>query len=219
MPEGADDTLVVYSDYVCPFCYLGKHSLERYLDQTEDPPRVEWRPFDLRRAERGPDGEIVPGADTGKTEAYYQQAERNVERLADEYEVEVTWDVDRDVDAWDAHKLTLHARRHHDPETVEALRDAVFEALWRDGRDVGDRERLVELAEDAGLDADEARRAIDDPDLDEELGARFDEAHRAGVTGVPTFELGDLRVPGAVPPADIDTLVANARETADVEDA
>jgi predicted DsbA family dithiol-disulfide isomerase len=122
----------------------------------------------------------------------------------------MTWDVDREIDAWDAHKLSIHAHREHGKETFEQLHEAIFTALWREGRDISDPDVLVELAREAGLSAEEARQAIDSEALDDELRERFREAHRAGVTGVPTFERGELRVPGAVPPEDIAKVVENA---------
>ncbi|PSG96237.1 disulfide bond formation protein DsbA [Thermoplasmatales archaeon SW_10_69_26] len=204
------EPLVVYSDYVCPFCYLGKRSLEAYLADAEDPPEVEWRAFDLRRHKRGPDGEIDPGIDDGKDEAYFQRARDNVERLAEEYDVDMTWDVDRDIDSWDAHKLSIHAQEEHGQDGFERLHEAIFTALWRDGRDIGDEDVLVELAAEAGIGQDEARQALGSEALDEEVSQRFQQAHRSGVTGVPTFIRGELRVPGAVPPEDIAQIVENA---------
>jgi len=53
-----DDRITVYSDYICPFCYLGRRSLESYRDGRENDLEIDWRPFDLRSNERGPDGEI-----------------------------------------------------------------------------------------------------------------------------------------------------------------
>lgn len=207
----SEDTLVVYSDYVCPFCYLGKRTLEAYLSEAEDSPEVEWRAFDLRRHQRGSDDEIDRSIPTGKSEAYYEQARRNVEHLADEYGVEMTWDVDRETDAWEAHKLSIHVEREH-PEAFEDLHEAIFTALWREGRDVGDPDVLAELAAEVGIDEDEARQAVASEALDDELRERFGDSHRAGVTGVPTFAYGQLRVPGAVPPDDIATLVENGRK-------
>lgn len=203
----ADEPLVVYSDYVCPFCYLGKHSLETYLDEAEDPPEVEWRAFDLRRHKRGPDGEIDPTIEDGKDEAYLQRAKRNVERLADKFGVEMTWDLDRDTDSWDAHKLALYAREEHGDEVFEPLNEALFEAIWAEGRDPSDPAVLVDVGTAAGMSEEAIREALANPQLDERLDEVFRESHQAGITGVPTFIHGDLRLPGAVPPADIATIV------------
>jgi len=60
------DEITVYSDYVCPFCYLGRKSLAAYHSDREERLDIDWRPFDLRAGKRGPDGEIDQNADDGK---------------------------------------------------------------------------------------------------------------------------------------------------------
>lgn len=206
IPEG---TLVVYSDYVCPFCYLGKRSLERYLDQADEPPEVTWRPFDLRWNKRRADGSIDESIPDGKDQAYYERAKRNVERLADEYDVEMTLDISTDIDPWDAQKASLYVREEHGEDAFQAFHEAVFEALWKHGRDIGDPDVLAAAADDAGLDPDEIRQAVDDPALDERVKDAFERAHRQGITGVPTFIYNELRLPGAMPPENIAQLVQN----------
>ena len=83
------DAITIYSDYVCPFCYLGRQSLAQYQETREEPLEIDWHPFDLRAGKRGPDGEIDHDADDGKDEAYYEQARENVRRLQEEYDAEI----------------------------------------------------------------------------------------------------------------------------------
>ena len=75
------ERITVYSDYVCPFCYLGRESLRQYQERREDPLEIEWHPFDLRAGKRNPDGSIDQSADDGKDEDYYEQAKENDRRL------------------------------------------------------------------------------------------------------------------------------------------
>lgn len=211
MSDGApEDELVVYSDYVCPFCYLGKRSLERYLESAEDPPRVRWKPFDLRLHKRREDGTIDHDVQDGKDEAYYQRAKANVQRLAQDYDVEMTLDLPEGVDSRPAHLVALHLEDHAQPEAQAAFHDAVFRALWVQGRDIGDVDVLEAILREVDLDPTLAASALDDEALADELDARFRQAHRAGVTGVPTFAKGQLAIPGAVPPEHIEKLVENA---------
>ncbi|MDX1747979.1 MAG: DsbA family protein, partial [Halobacteriales archaeon] len=100
--ETDDPTLQVYSDYVCPFCYLGRASLSAYRAESEDPPEVDWRPFDLRSHKRGPDGTIRDDVDDGKDEDYFAQVRQNVDRLSEQYDVEIDLDFARTVDSWNA---------------------------------------------------------------------------------------------------------------------
>ncbi|SNR57602.1 DSBA-like thioredoxin domain-containing protein [Halorubrum vacuolatum] len=73
--------ITVYSDYVCPFCYLGRRSLEKYQETRDSALKIDWQPFDLRSQKRGPDGEIDHSVDDGKNEAYFDQVRQNVARL------------------------------------------------------------------------------------------------------------------------------------------
>lgn len=206
----SDESIIVYSDYVCPFCYLGKASLEEYLEETDDQLDIEWHPFDLRANKRGPDGTIRDDADDGKDEDYYAQARQNVERLQNEYDVEMSIEIATDVDSWDAQKLGLYIGRQYDDETFETFHGSVFDALWQETRDIGDRDVLIDTAEQIGIPADEVHTVIESEELDRELQTKFDEAKKQGVTGVPTFVYNDHAARGAVPPAQLQRLVDGA---------
>ncbi|OYR54475.1 DsbA family oxidoreductase [Halorubrum halodurans] len=205
--------VTVFSDYVCPFCYLGRQSLERYRETRDGdapPLRIDWHPFDLRSGKRRPDGSIDTDADDGKDEDYYEQAKENVRRLQAEYDVEMDLEIATDVDSLDAQVVSYHLKRHHPYETWLAFDEGVFAALWRDGEDIGDRDRLVSLAETAGVDPDEARSALADDTLRGEVTELFEAAKRRGVTGVPTFAYDGHAARGAVPPEHLRRLVEGA---------
>jgi len=202
-----DERVVVYSDYVCPFCYLGRESLSRYQDGREDPLEIDWRPFDLQSQQRRPDGTLDHGVDTGKDEAYFEQAKENVRRLQEKYDVAMDLDIARDIDSLSAQVVSYHCKTTADYETWLAFDRAVFDALWQEGRDIGDTEVLVELAADAGVDPDTVRSALDDDGLRSEVREQFVAAQRQGVTGVPTFAYDGHAARGAVPPAHLERLI------------
>ncbi|WP_256687679.1 DsbA family oxidoreductase [Halococcus qingdaonensis] len=204
--EAGSETLTMYADYVCPFCYLGEASLEQYQEGRDEPLAVEWHPFDLRGGQRGPDGELDSTADDGKDEDYYAQAKENVERLQEEYDVEMSLSIATDVDSKNAQQAALYVREAY-PETFETFHEAVFDALWQDERDIGDPDVLVDIATDLGIDADDLRAAIADDEREEALEERFAEAKQTGVTGVPTFAYEGYAARGAVPPAQLERLV------------
>jgi predicted DsbA family dithiol-disulfide isomerase len=209
LPPSMTDTVTVYSDYVCPFCYLGKAPLEQYLADADEPPDVEWHQFDLRGYKRGRDGEIRDDVDDGKDETYFDRVRENVRRLREQYDVEMLDVDDRPVDvgSWDAQKLALHVQREFDEETFAALHERLFVALWQEGRDIGAVDVLVDVAADAGIDAEAVRDAVDDDDLDRALRDRFEAATQAGITGIPTFRSGEHAARGAVPPEQLERLV------------
>ncbi|MFB6156308.1 MAG: DsbA family protein [Haloferacaceae archaeon] len=201
------DAITVYSDYVCPFCYLGRESLDRYRETRDGALRIDWRPFDLRSEKRRPDGTIDESVDDGKDDEYYEQARQNVRRLAEKYGVEMDLEIATDVDSLPAQVVSYHLRETHDYETWLAFDEAVFAALWADGADIGDPDLLVELAADAGVTADEVRSGLDDDALRDEVRAQFAEAQRRGIRGVPTFVADGHAARGAVPPEQLERLV------------
>lgn len=202
-----DESLTVYADYVCPFCYLGYASLDSYLDEAEDPPTVEWHPYDLRAGKRGPDGEIDHAIDDGKDDAYFERARENVRRLAEQYDVEMAQEIAREVDSRDAQQVALHVQRNQDPETFEAFHRGIFDALWGDGRDVGDHDELLAIAREGGVPEETVRSALADDGLDSALTERFEAARQARVTSVPTFVYDGYAARGAVPPDQLRRLV------------
>jgi len=205
--RATDDRITVYSDYVCPFCYLGRQSLARYQEQREEDLAIDWHPFDLRARKRGPDGEIDQSVEDGKDEEYYAQARENVERLREKYDAEMAQSTATGVDSLNAQLASYHASQQYPHERWLAFDVAVFEALWQDGRDIGDVEVLADVAEEAGIDPDAVREAVADEALREEVERLFEEAHERGVTGVPTFAYDGHAARGAVPPEQLERLV------------
>jgi predicted DsbA family dithiol-disulfide isomerase len=205
------DTITVYSDYVCPFCYLGRHSLETYRESRgegdDDDLEIDWRPFDLRSRQRRPDGTLDDSVDSGKDEEYYAEARENVKRLRDEYGAdEMSVDLVGDVDGFLAQVASLYVREEH-PEQWLAFDEAIFEALWEDARDVGDRDVLVDVAEDVDLDGEEVRDVVDDEEWRDRLRDEFADAREVGITGVPTFVYDGHGARGAVPPSQLERLI------------
>jgi predicted DsbA family dithiol-disulfide isomerase len=201
-----DGTVAVYADYVCPFCFLGRESLRRYAASRAEAPTIAWRPFDLRADRRGSDGGLRP-ADDRSDEDYYDRVRENVARLAERYGVGMAREVATGVDSLPAQRLSYRLAREHAYETWLAFDEAVYEALWLDDEPIDEPDLLVELAVEAGVDAADARAALDDDDALAALRAAFEDARRAGVTGVPTFVAGGERVRGAVPPARLRRLL------------
>ena len=200
-------TITVYSDYVCPFCYLGRESLSQYQTRRDADLEIEWHPFDLRSQKRNPDGTIDHSVDDGKDDEYFEQAKQNVRRLQERYDVEMDLEIATDIDSLPAQVVSYYISEHHDYQTWLDFDEAVFDALWQAGEDIGDTDLLVELAADAGVGADEVRSALDDDALRAEVREHFAEANRDGITGVPTFVYDDHAARGAVPPEHLERLV------------
>lgn len=179
--------LDIFSDPVCPWCYIGKALLDRALEANPDHPfTVEWHPFQLN-----PD--MPPGgADRARyLEAKFGGRERAVAiyarvlEHAEEAGVELNFEtMTRMPNTLDAHRMIhwagLEGRQG-------AMVSALFRAFFREGRDIGDRTTLVDLSGEAGLDRDvTARLLASDADRDDIL-ARDAHARSRGVNAVPTY--------------------------------
>jgi predicted DsbA family dithiol-disulfide isomerase len=206
MSQQTTDSVLVYADYVCPFCYLGYVSLDRYENGRDHPLETDWHPFDLRSGQRRPDGTVDHDVDNGKDESYYEQARQNVERLADQYDVEMAQPLRTDVDSYDAQRVGYHLTEAY-PDAFESFHRGVFDALWEDGRDVGDPDVLEDIATEAGVPEGTVAEVLDDETTADALDAAFDAATQQRITGVPTFVAGEHAARGAVPPEQLERLI------------
>jgi predicted DsbA family dithiol-disulfide isomerase len=119
----------------------------------------------------------------------------------------MTLEIATDIDSLPAQTVSYYVKEHYPYETWLDFDVAVFEALWTEGRDIGDTDVLVDLACEVGIAGDEIRSALDDEVLREEVREQFSEAHQRGVTGVPTFAYDGYAARGAVPPEHLERLV------------
>ena len=194
--------LYVFSDPVCPWCYIGKANLDRALESRPDHLlQVEWHPFQLNpdMPAQGADRRAYLEAKFGgKAEA--ARAYANVIDAATAAGVEINLEkMDRQPNTMNAHRLIHWAGLEGRQNAVVA---ALFRAYFRDGRDIGDAPTLAAIADEAGMDhAVTLRLLATDADLDD-LRARDADARHKGVRAVPTFVLArEYVLQGAQPVA------------------
>ena len=163
---------------------------------------VSWHGFELHP-------EVPAG---GRSVAALFGAERATEyrdylqRFAAGFEVEIGWP-DRVPNTRRALALTEHAR---DRGKLEAVRDATMAAHWLEGRDIEGDADLRSIAEGVGLDPEAALSAADDPAYLARVDAAREQAHALGVTGIPTFLIGEQRAVGCQPFAQLARLAERA---------
>jgi len=208
----------VFSDVVCPWCYIGERRLARGLElaRAQQPGLAveqRWRPFQLR-PEIPPEGEswqaFVRDKFGGEERARAMFAHVTALGAAEG----LTFRFDRVASApntADAHRLILSAG----PGREWAVALALFRAYFAEGANLNDREQLVAIAERAGLDAREARALLDGDDGKAEVVRSQLEAGRLGIRGVPFYVIdGRLGVSGAQPPELFARAVRQALEEA-----
>jgi predicted DsbA family dithiol-disulfide isomerase len=192
--------IAVFSDVICPWCFVGKRRLERALDEMGLEADIRWLPFELN-PDMPPDG--MERADYRVRKFGPEKAallDRDMTALGLEEGIAFAFDrMERTPNTRRAHLLVGHASRHgRGAEAAEAL----FRAYFEEARDIGDPDVLLAVAGSIGLDRDRARTALGDPALDTAVQNLEDEAGRLGVAGVPFFLVNEAGgVSGAQPPA------------------
>jgi predicted DsbA family dithiol-disulfide isomerase len=182
----------IWSDVVCPWCYLGKRRFEAALENFEhrDTVEVHWHSFEL-------DPQAGPSSDTPSAQRlaakYGMSVDDARERHAQLEETAAAEGLEYHLDRTRGGN-SLAAHRLHQLAIDRGLSDAVMERLMRayftDGEAIDDHEVLLRLVTEAGLDADEARAVLESDRYTDEVRADEATAARIGVRGVPFFVLG-----------------------------
>ncbi|PRY95153.1 putative DsbA family dithiol-disulfide isomerase [Hasllibacter halocynthiae] len=193
--------LDILSDPICPWCLIGKTHLDRALEARPDHPFVvAWHPFQLNpdMPEGGMDRRDYLSHKFGGRERAAEVYAR-IDAAAREAGIEIDWSaIRRTPNTLDAHRLIHWAGVEHRQGPVV---DALFAAYFRQGRDIGDPEVLAAIAGEAGMDAGAVARLLASDADRADVAARDANAREKGVTGVPTFIVGDRHaVSGAQPP-------------------
>lgn len=195
-------SISVFSDVVCPWCYLGKKRLEAALDEAglRDTTAVEWLPYELN-----PD---FP--ETGMARADYRAAKFGQERSAT-LDAEMTergrqegvafaFDrIARTPNTRKAHRLIAAANK---AGLGDPIATALFRAYFEEGRDIGDEAVLIGIATQTVLDRAAAEAALADQQIGREVAALEAEAARIGVSGVPFFIVDRSWAVSGAQPAD-----------------
>lgn len=193
--------LDIFSDPICPWCYIGKANLDRALqDNPGHPFRIRWLPFMLNPAmpkggmDRRQYLEDKFGGQEGAVKAYLP-----VEEHARKAGVEINLNrIKVTPNTVDAHRL-IHWAEIEGVQT--AIVSALFRAYFVEGRDIGDIETLADVADGAGLDASLVLRLLNTEQDRQEIVERDAAARGMGVNSVPTFVVGQTHaVPGVQPP-------------------
>jgi predicted DsbA family dithiol-disulfide isomerase len=191
--------LTVFSDYVCPFCYLEEPDIAAVRDAYGELVEVDHRAYELRPdpvPTLDPDGEYLHRVwDT----AVYPIAEALGMTL-------------RLPPVQPRSRRALEAAEYACGEgRFSKTHDALFRAFFQDGRDLDDPETLLEIGASAGLDEEGLRRALDEGRYTEKVVADEELAKRLGVFSVPTVLVGSSDLPLKEAEAVVGTQTGNER--------
>ncbi|MEM8731202.1 MAG: DsbA family oxidoreductase [Pseudomonadota bacterium] len=192
--------LDILSDPICPWCYIGKSRLDAALAQVPDHPfEIEWHPFQLNpdMPAEGMDRrdylETKFGGKAGAVAAYAPIVEH-----AEAEGLNIDFDgMTRTPNTLDAHRL-IHWAGVEGVQTEVV--DALFQAYFVEGRDIGDHATLADVADSCSLDASVVLRLLVSDADREDIRSRDQQAREMGVNSVPTFIVARQHaVPGAQP--------------------
>jgi predicted DsbA family dithiol-disulfide isomerase len=182
--------IVVFSDYICPFCYIGFYRVEQIRNNFDI--EFEWRPFEIH-PETPKEGTELTNLPFPKE--YLEMMKANIQKLADDVGISLTLN-DKLPNSRLALYFSEYARKKGKFDEFHKL---VFDAYWKDGRDIGDQDFLLSIAESIGFRKEDILEYIDSDEPFEELSKSLRELRKYGINGVPTFIIGDRIVVGAQP--------------------
>ncbi|MCK6164095.1 DsbA family oxidoreductase [Bacillus pumilus] len=192
----------IWSDIACPFCYIGKKQLETALEQFPEKEQVE---IEFKSFELDPHAPVDVDHDVhdmlvkkyGMSRSQAMAMNEQVKQVGKEKGIDFQFDPLVLANTFDAHRLAQYAGQMGKGDFVMG---ELFQAYFTDGKHVGDRQTLLEIAEKAGLDLKEVQQVLSGEDFADHVRKDEKEARQLGISAVPFFLLnGKYSVAGAQP--------------------
>lgn len=195
----------IWSDYACPFCWIGEKRLNdaiRELD-AEDDVEIIYRAFEL-----DPNASVKPAEGTTaerlarKYSITVEEAEKRIkgiQEMAEDVGLTMKFDSVKSSNTFDAHRLMKFAEDQYEAPVYEGLNELLFKAYFTDNKSLSDHKLLLKLAEEVAMDPTQCNEVLQRDYYAEQV--RFDEREAAerGVHGVPYFLFeGKYAVPGCI---------------------
>lgn len=195
----------IWSDIVCPWCYIGKHRFEQALEVIRTdfpslPVKVVFRPYQLDPS--APRGTAEPVAEAyarkfgGPERA--RQIMDHVSKVAADDGLNFRMDQAIRANTLDAHRLLEWVAHEHGVEAQATLNLRLMRAYFEEGRDLGDHATLSALASESGLDSVRAEQVLAGDEYATQVEASLKAARDNEIHAVPTFVIdGKWQIPGA----------------------
>jgi predicted DsbA family dithiol-disulfide isomerase len=176
-----DFKLTIFSDYICPWCYVGQGVVEKLKGEYQV--EVDWRPFYLR-PDTPPEGMDLPDY---ILRARANGSEERLEQLAALHGMKFV-STQRIYNTRLAHEATEYAREHG---KANEFHKVVFRKVYVDSLDPSNWQILRDAAEEVGLDAADMQSEVEGGKYTDGVAAQVQEAYQLGVSGVPTYVIND----------------------------
>lgn len=181
----------IWSDIMCPFCYIGKRHFEEALKDFGDVKNleIEWKSFQL--------DPTIPRPFTENKSMYQYLADskgwsleqskelhQNVVKMAEAAGLKYDFDQAVVANSWDAHRVIQLAKKQG---LGDAIEERFFKAYFSEGQDMADKATLIRLASEIGIDKTRVEQVLNSEEYADEVKADIARARNIGVTGVPFF--------------------------------
>lgn len=195
----------IWSDVICPFCYIGKRNFETALEQFAEKKNIEviWKSFQLDAS--------IPEVATesyaeylvkrkGMAAEQVQGMLTNVTEMASQVGLDYHLDQSVIVNSQKAHQLIQFAKSK---ELGNEAEERLFSAFFTEGKNIADTETLVRLGKDFGLEESELKASLEDEKYKYEITQDIQEAQNIGVSGVPFFVFDRKYAVSGAQPAEV----------------
>ncbi|MBS1524499.1 MAG: DsbA family oxidoreductase [Bacteroidetes bacterium] len=179
----------IWSDVMCPFCYIGKRRFEKAMDEfgQKDEIEVEWKSFQLN-----PYMKTDPSINInqylaevkGITVDHARQLNDYVTSMAAEAGLKYDFDKAIVANSFNAHRLGHLAKKHG---LGDAMEEALFRAYFTEGKNTDDKQVLADIGESIGLDRNEIMQTLESDNFADDVKHDIAEAQHLGIQGVPFF--------------------------------
>ncbi|MFP5322183.1 MAG: DsbA family protein [Acidimicrobiia bacterium] len=196
----------VWSDVVCPWCYLGKRRLEQALDGLDfaDEVEVRWRAFQLDPTATAEPKDLAEAIDRKYGPGAFRGMTKRLGALGDEVGIDYRFDIAQRVTSVPALMLVAWVEDQLGAEAAGRLHERLFRAYFTEGANIADPANLLEWAVEVGADRELAGEAIATGAGRDSVAADLEAAAERQITGVPAFVIEDAHlIPGA---QDVDTM-------------
>ena len=183
--------VTVYSDYICPFCYVGHHRLQRLNDSYDL--KINWCFLEIH-PETSAEGEPIDSLDYPSEQ--WQKMLDNLERIAREENIPLS-KLSFITNSKDA-LLLSEAAKQCGREVFYQLHEKLFKAYFVDSKNIGDRNILREIAQSCNIDNDIIDVAWQQEKYPQRLLENFNSARKHEIQSVPSFVFGDRVLTGVV---------------------
>jgi predicted DsbA family dithiol-disulfide isomerase len=179
----------IWSDVVCPYCYIGKRKFEQALSEFDGKNNVEivWRSFQLDPALKPKPGQTAIeylASSKGQSLEWSKQAHANVTGMAKQVGLDYHFELTKVANTYHAHRLLKHAQRKG---LGGAMKERLLKAYFEEGADLGNFEELADLAASIGLDKQDALNVLAGDGYGEAVEDDAIIAQTMDVYGVPFF--------------------------------